>query len=149
MSNRSLIANALVKELQKIDGRTSPYDYSYSFKTDLNSNVFRNYKTIDELNDFPSLVILSGLERRKYQTKGLTEAVVLVKIFVYVYSDEPQSQLSDIIDDVEHVIYNMKLDVDLLIQDITVEEIETDLGLLQPYGMAEIFLSVRFEIFNN
>jgi len=149
MSNRRLIVNAVTKNLQKIDGRTSPYDPSYEFYTDIHNNAYRGLRYIDEINDFPSLYLTSGLEQRVYQSKGLTESVVSLTIRCYVYGEEPQQQLSNLIKDIEHVIYNMSLDVELQVQDISVKEILTDSGLLEPYGMAEIFLNMRFEIFNN
>jgi hypothetical protein len=150
MSNRKLITNSIVADLKKINKSTSPYNYSYEFKTDLHNNVYDSgYKYIDEINDFPSVYVVSGLERRIYQTKQLTESLVRTAIRCYVYGDDAQQQTNDIIQDIEHVIYNMKPDVGLLIQDITVKEILTDSGLLEPYGMAEIFLNTRFEIYNN
>jgi len=148
MSNRSMITEAIIKKLQQIDGSTSPYDASYEFKTDIHRNVYRGYKYIDEINDFPSLYVVSGQEQRVYHTKDLTESIVSTTIRCYVYSDDAEQQLNDLIQDIEHVIYNMSLDVQLQLQDITIKEIDTDSGLLEPYGMAEIFLNIRFEVFN-
>jgi hypothetical protein len=148
MSNRSMITDALVSKLKQIDGATSPYNASYEFKTNLHTNAFRGYKTIDEINDFPAVFVVSGLEERIYHTKGLTESRVTTTIRAYMYTDDPQQQLVDLIQDIEHVVYNMNLNVNLQLQDITITEINTDSGLLEPYGMAEIFLNTRFEIFN-
>lgn len=149
MSNRRLIGNELVECLKKINNSTSPYSPSYEFKSDLHNNVFRGYKFIDEINDFPSVYITSGLEQRVYNTNKLTEAFVNTTLRCYVYGQDPQHQLSDLIQDIEHVIYNIKLSTEILLQDITIKEIVTDSGLLEPYGMAEIFLNIRFEIFDN
>jgi hypothetical protein len=150
MSNRKLITNAIVAALKQINKSTSPYNAGYEFKTDVHNNVYGSgFKYIDEINDFPSIYVVSGMERRIYQTNQLTESLVKTAIRCYVYGEDAQQQTNDIIQDIEHVIYNMKPDVGLLIQDITVNEILTDSGLLEPYGMAEIFLNTRFEIYNN
>jgi hypothetical protein len=148
MSNRSMIADALVSAIKQIDGTTSPYDADYEFKTDLHRNVYRGYKTIDEINDFPAIFVVAGLEQRRYNTKDLTESLVQITVRAYVYSDNPQEQLVNLIQDVEHVVYNVRFDVNLQVQDITIKKIDTDSGLLEPYGMAEIFLNLRFEVFN-
>ncbi len=149
MSNRRLIVDEIVRNLKKIDGRTSPYNPEYQFNNDIHGNAYRGLRFIDEINDFPSLYLTSGLEQRIYQSKGLTESVVSLTIRCYVYGEEPQQQLSYLIQDIEHIVYNMTLNLDLQTQDISVKEILTDSGLLEPYGMAEIFLNMRFEILNN
>lgn len=149
MSNRKLIADRVVLLLRQIDRSASPYSPDYEFKTDLHRNVYRGYKFIDEINDFPSVYATSGLEQRIYNTNNLTESLVAVTLRCYVYGEDPQKQLSDLIQDIEHVIYNLTFDTVLQVQDITIKEIVTDSGLLEPYGMAEIFLNIRFEIFDN
>lgn len=149
MSNRKLITDAVVSALRRIDGRTSPYSSDYEFKTDLHQNAYKGFKFIDEINDFPSIYVSSGLEQRVYNTADLTEGIVTTAIRCYVCGDTPQELTNYIVQDIEHVIYSMEFDVGLQVQDITVKEILTDSGLLEPYGMAEIFLSVRFEIYNN
>ncbi len=149
MSNRKLITDAIVAAIQKIDGRTSPYDASYEFKTNLHENAYRGFKFIDEINDFPSVYAASGLEQRVYQTSLLTEGIVTTTLRGYVYGEDAQQQTNDLVQDIEHVIYNMTFDSSIQVQDVTVKQILTDSGLLEPYGMAEIFLNTRFEIFNN
>lgn len=149
MSNRKLISDQLISYLRQIDGSTSPYSSSYEFKTDLHRNAYRGFRFIDEINDFPSIYVTSGLEQRIYNTNRLTESIVTVTVRCYVYGEDPQQQLSELIEDVEHVIYNSSFDTQIQVQDITIKQILTDSGLLEPYGMAEIFLNVRFEIFDN
>lgn len=149
MSNRNLITDAIIACLKKIDGRTSPYSPDYEFKTNLHENVHRGLKYIDEINDFPSVYVSSNLEERIYHTNNLTESVVSSALRCYIYGPDSQNQVDNIISDIEHVIYSSNFDTTLQIQDITIKEILTDSGLLEPYGMAEIFLTVRFEIFDN
>ena len=149
MSNRRLITDELLLCLQKIDGGPSPYSAGYDFKSDIHTNAYKGFKFIDEVNDFPSVYVTSGLEQRVYNTNKLTESIVTTTLRCYVYGQDPQTQLSNIIEDIEHVVYNAKFDTQIQVQDITIKEILTDSGLLEPYGMAEIFLNIRFEIFDN
>lgn len=148
MSNRSMIADALVDALKQIDKTTSPYNAFYEFKTDLHRNAYRGYKFIDEINDFPSIFITLSNEDRIYHTNNLVESSITMIIRCYIHGEDSQELLNDLVQDVEHVIYNIKFDVNLQVQDVTIKEIETDSGLLEPYGMAEIFLNLRFEVFN-
>jgi hypothetical protein len=146
MSNRTKITDYIVEQLKKIDGRTSPYTKEYVFLSNLHENVYRGVKYIDEINDFPSIYVTSNVERRKYQTNNNTEALVVTAIRCYVMGDEPEVQLSNIFQDIEHILYNMQVPNEFTSLDITIDTTLTDSGLLEPYGMAEIFLSSRFEI---
>lgn len=146
MSNRTKITNYIVEQLRKIDGRTSPFSEDYVFLSNLHENVYRGVRYIDEINDFPSIYVTSDVEKRKYQTLGNTEAIVVTAIRCYVYGDETEMQLSNIFQDIEHVLYNMQVPNEFTSLDITIDSTITDSGLLEPYGMAEIFLSSRFEI---
>jgi hypothetical protein len=147
MSNRSQINDLLVSELKNINGRVSPYDAAYSFKTSVHNNVYRGLKYLDEINDFPSIYVTSGREVRKFNTNNNTEARVETTLRCYMYGDDVVNQINDLIQDVEHVIYNLTFDPSLQVFDISIITILTDSGLLRPYGMVEIFLSTRFEIF--
>jgi hypothetical protein len=147
MSNRSQINDLLVSELNNINGRVSPYDAAYSFKTSIHGNVYRGLKYLDEINDFPSIYVTSGREVRKFNTNNNTESRVETTLRCYMYGDDVVNQINDLIQDVEHVIYNLTFDPSLQVFDISIITILTDSGLLRPYGMVEIFLSTRFEIF--
>ena len=147
MSNRSQINDLLVSELNNINGRVSPYDAAYSFKTSIHGNVYRGLKYLDEINDFQSIYVTSGREVRKFNTNNNTESRVETTLRCYMYGDDVVNQINDLIQDVEHVIYNLTFDPSLQVFDISIITILTDSGLLRPYGMVEIFLSTRFEIF--
>ena len=146
MSNRTKITNYIIEQLQKIDGYTSPFSADYVFLSNLHKNVYRGVKYLDEINDFPSIYVTSNVERRKYQTNGNTEGIVFTAIRCYVMGDDTEVQLSNIFQDIEHILYNMQVPNEFTSLDITIDTTLTDSGLLEPYGMAEIFLSSRFEI---
>lgn len=146
MSNRSNIVNHIITNLKKIDGRTSPFSSSYEFSTNLYENIYRGLKYIDEINEFPCVYLQCLREIRLYTTANATEGVVELALRCYFHSDENSLSTNNIVSDIEHVLYNMDSDLELNIQQITITEIIVDSGLLEPYGMAEIFLSVSFEI---
>lgn len=144
MSNRTDINNYIVEQLKQIDGYS--YLKDYQFKTDVHLNVYVGTKFLDEINDFPSIYSVSPEETRIYNTMGTSEAFVTTILKLYVYSDDSIEDLKNLIEDVTQVIYSLTPPLDLQVKDITIKEINLDSGLLQPYGMAEIFLTTRFEI---
>lgn len=145
MNNRTLVVEQLVTHLKEIDADVSPWDSAYTFSTNLYNNVFRGLKYLDEINDFPAIYISCNSETRRYQTSGLTEVSVRAALRCYIYSDDSRIDTLNLAKDVEHVIYNMINSPELRIMDIVIDEIVTDTGLLEPYGMVEVFLTISFE----
>lgn len=146
-NRRTDIVQYLVSRLKQINGTISPYDSNYSFKHNIFSNVFRQVKFLDEVNDFPSIYLSAGTEIRNFQSENLTVASLTVIIRAYVYGeDNSQSLADDLVQDIEHVIYTIGDNPDLGILDITIENITEDEGLSFPYGIAEIELSIVYRL---
>ena len=144
-SRRSDIIDLLVTELKKIDGGTSDFDYSYTFNTDLSNNVERKIKFLDEVNDFPSLYIAAGTEIRDFNSQNLTNATLDATIRAYVFSeDQSQEKIDDLIQDIEHVIYRIGDNSNKGIQQISISNLSTDEGLLTPYGLSEIEVTIDY-----
>ena len=149
MSQRRDIIKILVDNLRLIDGTKSPLSF-YTFKTDIHQNAYRGYKTIEEINDFPSIYITAGPEIRRYNTVGTTQSSLPIMLRVYTYDEEDDlvnEHINDITQDIEHVIYNLpKTYSSLEILDITITSINTDEGLLTPYGIVELQVQVSYEV---
>lgn len=150
MSQRRDVIKFLIDNLKLIDGTQSPLDYTYDFNTNLHENVFRGYRTLEEINDFPSIYLTLGPEIRTYNTSGVTQSLIDVMLRVYVYDEEDElvsEQINDIAQDIEHIIYSLPKDQsDLELLDITITSINTDEGLLTPYGIVELQLQVSYEV---
>ena len=145
-SRRREIVNFLVTPLKSIDKQASGFDSNYTYNFDLSNNVFRRLKFIDEVNDFPSLYVTAGIETRNYNTQSFTTANLPLVIRCYVKQEESQDGLENIIDDVEHVIYGIGSQADKGILQLDITSISTDEGLLEPYGIGEVNLTVIYEL---
>ena len=146
-SRRTDIIDFLVSNLKEIDGQQSGFDSSYTYNTDIFNNVFRKIKFLDEVNDFPALYLNAGTEIRDFNTKSLTVATLDVTIRAYVFGeDDAQTKVDDLVQDIEHVIYNLADSPDKGIFDIQIDNITADEGLIEPYGLAEIILTVQYRI---
>jgi len=147
VSRRTDIINFLVNNLKNIDGGTSLYDNSYSYNSNIFNNVFRKLKFIDEVNDFPSLYLNAGTEFRNFQSENLTIATLTVIIRAYVYGEDNSQKLSDdLAEDIEHIIYNLPEASEKGILDITIESISMDEGLISPYGVLNVNLSIVYRL---
>lgn len=142
---RKEILEYLVTHLKNINGSTSTYDSSYTYNRNLNNDVQRKLKFLDEVHSYPS-IYLQGLEEfRDYQTYEFTNAALPIVIRCYEKSGSPREDLENLIQDIEHVLNHLPLiSPDNGITDILIDEISTDEGLLAPNGIAEIFLTVFY-----
>lgn len=144
MANRRKdITNFIIDNIKLIDGNSSPLGF-YMFIVNLFNNVIRGFKFLDEINDFPYITVTPGLEVWNYNSQGLVETSLPLNLRIYVKEENPQSALEDLFQDIEHIIYNLPDRPDLGIQDITIDSSSTDEGLIEPYGMGEILLIIRY-----
>ena len=144
-SRRRDITNFLVGELKKIDGDTPSFDSSYTYQVNLFNNVFRRLKFLDEINDFPSAYLEAGTEDRIYDSKGLTTSTLDIMIRVYVHTENAVEELESTMQDIEFVIYNMDTE-QYGIMDVQVATMSTDEGLLDPYGIGEVGVTVQYDV---
>lgn len=145
MSRRTSIVKALVEELKVIDG-------SASFKSNLNNNCYAKLKFWDEVNDFPAIYVVAGNEAREYMPGAFAWGFLNVSLKVYTKGEDALQLLEDLLEDVENVIngLNGMIPYDTLNNYITTEisitSIVTDEGLLNPYGVGEVNLLIRYEV---
>ena len=144
-SRRRDIANFLVGEFKKIDGGVSTFDSSYTYQVNLFDNVFRRLKFLDEINDFPSVYLQAGSEDRVYDSKGLTTSTLDIMIRVYVQTENAVEELESTMQDIEFVIYNMDTEI-YGMMDVQVSTMSTDEGLLDPYGIGEVGVTVQYDV---
>jgi|TARA_B110000977_G_scaffold152510_1_gene193667 hypothetical protein len=143
-SRRMNIVEALVVKLKDIDG-------SGAYLTDVNENVEPRLKFWDEIEEFPALHLNAGSETREYQAGGYKDRYLSVTVRCYVSQEDAQEALNALMEDVETVLeQNSYLEyVDAQnktynTQQITIVSIDTDEGVLEPLGIGEILIEVRY-----
>jgi len=143
-SKRANIVNALVTKLKTINGQGA-------FLTDVGENVHPRLKFWDEIDEFPALHLNAGSETRDYRTAGVRDRFLTISIRCYVQDEDAQEALNELMEDVETVVednsrlaYTDKLNAVHYTQQITVISIDTDEGVLEPLGVGEITIEVRY-----
>lgn len=144
VSKRSNIIEALVTALKTING-------SGQFLTDLNNNVSGRLKFWDEVEDFPAVHLNAGSETREYQGGGFKDRYLSVTIRIYVQEEDAQVKLNEVMEDIETVIetnsnlqYTDKLNTIYNVHQMSVVSIDTDEGVLEPLGVGEMLIEVRY-----
>jgi hypothetical protein len=143
-SRRSNIVEALAEKLKNIDG-------SGAYLSDVGNNVEPRLKFWDEVEDFPAIHLNAGSETREYQGGGYKDRFLSVTVRCYVNEDDAQYALNALMEDVETVIeensnlqYFDKQNNEFNCQQITVVSIDTDEGVLEPLGVGELLVEVRY-----
>ena len=143
-SRRANILRALAEKLKDIDG-------SGAFLTDLQNNVHPRLKFWDEVVEFPAIHLNAGSETREYQTAGYKDRFLQVTIRCYVNEEDAQVALGALLEDVETVLEkNSRLTyfdstfTKNATQQITILSIDTDEGVLEPLGVGEMIIEVRY-----
>ena len=143
-TRRSAIVDALVVKLKQIN-------QTGDFLTDVFDNVHPRLKFWDEVDTFPALHLNAGSETREYQGGGYKDRFLNLTIQCYVKETDAVDALDKLLEDVETVVeangrlaYIDKQGVTQHTHDIVIISIETDEGVLEPFGVGEVLLQVRY-----
>ena len=143
-SRRHNIVEALVTALKGIDG-------SGAFLSNVGENVHPRMKFWDEVEEFPAIHLNAGSEARQYQTAGYKDRFLTVTIRCYVSEEDAQIALGALLEDVETVLekhsrltYFDSTFTKNNAHQITILSIDTDEGVLEPLGIGEMVIEVRY-----
>lgn len=143
-SRRMSIITALAGKLRTINGSTP-------FRSDVSQNVSERLLFWDEVKDFPAVHLNAGTETRTYQGGGYKDRFLAVTIRIYVQEENATYALEKVIEDVETVLEdNSRLayidgtGATQYTQQISILTIDTDEGVLDPLGVAELSCEIRY-----
>lgn len=138
------IVEGLVNKLKDIDG-------TGQFLSNLDENVSPRLKFWDEVEEFPAVHLNAGSETREYQGGGYKDRFLSITLRCYVQAEDAVAALDELLEDVETVVeensrlkYKDRNNVDQYTQQITVVSIDTDEGVLEPLGVGEMLIEVRY-----
>ena len=138
------IIEALVNKLKDIDG-------TGHYLTNVDQNVSPRLKFWDEVEEFPAIHLNAGSETREYQANGYKDRFLSVTVRCYVQAEDAVQALDELLEDVETVLednsrlkYKDRTNTDQYTQQITIISIDTDEGVLEPLGVAEMLIEVRY-----
>ena len=143
-TRRQSIVNALAEKLKGING-------TGEFFTNVDNNVSARLKFWDEVDDFPAIHLNTGQETREYQGGGFKDRYLTVTVRCYINEEDSVAALDRLLEDVETVLednsrleYTNKRGATETTQQITIVSIDTDEGVLDPLGVGEIIIEVRY-----
>ena len=143
-TRRRAIIEALCTKLEQING-------SAPFRTSV-ARVERRLKFWDEVTEFPTIHVGAGAETREYEGAGFRFRFLRITIRCYVSDDDDVIlALEELLEDVESVLedndplgYTDSTGASQSTVQTTIATIDTDEGVLEPLGVGEITLEIRY-----
>lgn len=141
---RQSIVNALVTKLKLIDG-------TGDYLSNVYKNVHPRLKFWDEVEEFPAIHLNAGTESRDYQGGGFKDRYLSITVRIYVNEEDSVEALDMLLEDIEtslelnsRLSYIDRQGTTQTTQQISIVSISTDEGVLEPYGVGEILVEVRY-----
>jgi hypothetical protein len=141
------------KRTQIVEAITELFKVNLNGESPYVSNVFENVfdKQIfwDEVADYPTICVYGGGETREYLPGNFKWAFLTVNIRMYVSDEDAKDRLEEMFDDIETILdsnNDLTVDGNDLSTDIRILSIADDEGLLNPMGVGEMTLEVRYEV---
>jgi len=143
-SRRRAVVEALAIALERINGQP-PFRSSVA-------KVERRLKFWDEVNEFPTIHVGAGTETREYDGGGFRFRFLTITVRIYVSDDNDVVEaLEELLEDVETVIedsdpltYYDSTGASQTTVQTTIATVDTDEGVLEPLGVGEITLEIRY-----
>ena len=143
-TRRLAIVEALATELEQING-VAP------FRTAV-AKVERRLKFWDEVDEFPTIHVGAGSETREYDGGGVRFRFLRITVRCYVSDDDDVIEaLEELLEDVESVLENKdpltyydSTGTSQSTVQTTVGTVDTDEGVLEPLGVGEITVEIRY-----
>ena len=143
-TRRRAIVEALAQKLEQING-------SPPFRTSV-ATVERRLKFWDEVTEFPTIHVGAGAETREYDGGGFRFRFLQLTIRCYVSDDDDViGALEELLEDVETILedkdpltYYDSTGTSQSTVQTTIGTVDTDEGVLEPLGVGEITLEIRY-----
>jgi hypothetical protein len=116
----------------------------------LTANVYRVFKYLDDVNDFPAITFVPRRIERDHRGAGRQMDVMGIDLRIYVYDGDT----ADIAAECERLAEQVEEAIDtfaaanraLEVEEARVATLRTDDGLMSPYGIADIQLAITYEV---
>ena len=113
------------------------------------SNVFRHFKYLDEINDFPSVCLLPRNEARIERGANRRLGIIEVALRGYTFDENNLDRAEFLAQNVETKVNSFSANTAAKangVSDVRVVTFRTDEGLFEPYGIADLELQILYDV---
>ena len=152
MARKTDIIDLVETELKRIDGtedtRIVPHA-PRTFLSNVYNNVDRQFRFIDDVNDFPFITFISTNETRTHIGGGVKYGTLDLTIRGYVQGENALNLADDLAEDIEYILGTLAFISDGRykdIEDVRIISISTDEGLFEPLGICLVDAQIEYLI---
>jgi hypothetical protein len=127
----------IINQLKRIDGRTSPWNPSYTFNSNVYETVLPYEDFIENINSFPCVMCITTDSQIRHVGGGVRLIVTSFRVRGITWDEQVEDAGELLADDIEHVISNIRLEHPEF-DEIRIDSIQTDQGLNAPLGAVMI-----------
>tara|TARA_R110000868_G_scaffold387886_3_gene656606 strand:+ start:2018 stop:2473 length:456 start_codon:yes stop_codon:yes gene_type:complete len=106
------------------------------------NNVFTRFKYMDEINDFPTICIHANLDNKIFNQTNTFGGYLTVNLRCYVHNEDAIGDCDMLLQNIEEIINS--LFEPSLFEDIRIRSIDSDEGLVTPFGIADMTLEILY-----
>lgn len=128
MSRRTIIIADLVKHIE----------------TETSSSGHRGLKFLHEINNFPSFYVHATSERRQHIGAGVVYGMISMAVRGYSWNDDID-QVDAYCRSLETAVQSFRNANRQLVEDVYVNTVSTDEGLLEPYGVVDLQVDIIYD----
>lgn len=131
--DRSQALSKIITALRRIDGRTSPWNPSYTFNEAVYDQVYSRDLFLDEINSFPCVMCVAERVTVKHTGGGQRYNILQFRIRGVTWNNQVEDAGELLAEDIEHVFTHIRQDHPMF-DEIRLDSIQTDEGLNAPLG---------------
>lgn len=131
--NRRQSQLKIIEALKRIDGRTSPWNPSYTFNLDVHETVLDHDEFIENINSFPCVMVTVIDTMIRHIGGGERYVVSSFRIRGITWDERTEEAEELLADDIEHVISHLRA-AEPEFDEIRIDTVQTDEGLNAPLG---------------
>lgn len=113
------------------------------------NNIIGRMKFWDEINDYPFMCVVAGNEEREYLPSGFSWGYLNMKLWVYVYDEDTETELDSVFSEIEDLIddnNDLEYEPGKYTTLMSLSGITTDEGILTPNGVGQITVTVQYAL---
>lgn len=109
-------------------------------------NTFNRWLYLDEVNDFPTICLISRGETRFPDQSASDVSVMTIALRGYIYDEDSITAAEALGCAIEDALEEFKLENPCSFRDIRLVEFRTDEGLYAPYGILDMQFSITYDV---
>jgi hypothetical protein len=110
-------------------------------------NVYKSYRWIDELNDYPAITFVPRREARLHRGAGRKLAALIIELRGYTYGEGSTEAAELLAHEIEQRVQTFAETYrQHQVESAVITTVRTDEGLMNPYGVCDLSINITYDV---